>query len=103
MVERKSDEIISALVNRQDRLEEKVEQVVKGLAENTAQLQYLRDEVQCIRKVLFGNGDSEKALVSLHATRELNYRWISAVVGIVSGLLGGGVAVAFDLILKFRM
>lgn len=29
MVERKSDEIISALVNRQDRLEEKVEQVVK--------------------------------------------------------------------------
>jgi len=103
MVERKSDEITSALVSRQDRLEEKVEQVIKGLAENTAQLQYLRDDVRCIRKVLFGNGDSEKALISLQATRELNYRWISAAVGIISGLLGGGVALAFDIILKFNM
>ncbi|GIW59051.1 MAG: hypothetical protein KatS3mg087_0117 [Patescibacteria group bacterium] len=62
----------------------RLEVMSNSLQQLEADYRHLRNDVDLIRKVIYGNGNPAEGLIGIQIERRVNYRWLAVLAGAIS-------------------
>lgn len=62
----------------------RLDNINDSLKELQADYRHLRNDVDSIKKVIYGNGNPSEGLIGIQIERKINYRWLAVLAGVIS-------------------